>query len=327
MVKAALALPTITVPKFCVAGETMMVGGVSPVPVRLTEAAATPGLLVETVRDAVAAPLVTGRNMTWVVQDAPAASVAPQVDVPRAKPADAGPEKAKLGCDSGDPPVLVTVTVFAPLAIPTCTLPRARDVGDTAIAGGFNPAPLSATFCARRASETVSVAVSYFTADGRKVTEIPQEEFAASVPPQLLTAVKSAALGPDTDVPIAVSGSPPVSVNCTVKGADIWPRTVLGKASVVADKESVGPATPVPLKTADCIPAESVMVAVPLAAPACVGAKAIAMEHEAPAASALPQVVEDFRNGAETTIDVIDKSVPPVFCRLIFCVAEVLPTC
>ena len=90
-------MPTITVPKFCVAGETKIVGGVRPVPLKATEAEETPGLLVETVRDAVADPLATGRNRTCTVQEAPEASVAPQVDVPSEKLANAGPENAKPG--------------------------------------------------------------------------------------------------------------------------------------------------------------------------------------------------------------------------------------
>src|SRR5271168_3169215 len=195
-VNAALENPISTVPIFTVAGETAIAGGERPVPLSVTDAEATPTLVVLTVSVAVVAPVATGEKVTATVQLAFAATVAPQVVVPIEKlcvPAlEPAPEMEKLGCPSGAPPLLVMVTVLAAVGILICSLPKLIVAGDRLISGGFSPVPLSFTDCARSASEITSVPVSPAATLGVKVTEIEHDEFAASWLPQLFTAIKSA---------------------------------------------------------------------------------------------------------------------------------------
>ncbi len=70
-----------------------------------------------------------------------------------------------------------------------------------------------------------------------------------------------------------VSGTPPLLVSVTVCAAESCPSTVLGKVSEVGESASVGAASPVPLSATVCVPAASVKVSVPVAAPACAGVK------------------------------------------------------
>ena len=67
-VKRLLESPTTTVPRFRVAGETPMEGGVSPVPVSVAETDATPRVLVATVNVAVVAPAALGVKTMETVQ-------------------------------------------------------------------------------------------------------------------------------------------------------------------------------------------------------------------------------------------------------------------
>jgi hypothetical protein len=155
-----------------------------------------------------------------------------------------------------------------------------------------------------------------------------QEEFAANWLPQLSTAVKSrfpAALV--TEVPMPVSGKPPLLVIVTVIGVALCPTTVAGNVRLVVDSVSVAPSNPVPLSAADCVPRLSVTVKLPVADPACVGAKSTATAQADPAAKEPPQVSFVFTKGAVTTIPLRETGLPPTFCRLRVCAAEVVPTC
>ena len=68
-----------------------------------------------------------------------------------------------------------------------------------------------------------SVPVSPPVMLGEKVTVMPQEEAGASWLPQLLTVVKSALpVELETEVPIPVSGTPPLLVMVTVSGGEVW---------------------------------------------------------------------------------------------------------
>ena len=108
-VKRLLESPTTTVPRFRVAGETPMEGGVSPVPVRVAETDATPRVLVATVNVAVVAPAALGVKTMETVQVAAGARAALQVVAVVVKAAEPGPLKENPGWASGAPPVLVTV--------------------------------------------------------------------------------------------------------------------------------------------------------------------------------------------------------------------------
>jgi hypothetical protein len=179
-VNASLELPTTTIPRFKTVGEIPRIGGNNPVPLSPTFAAATPWLVVDTVRVAVVAPAVTGEKITPTTQEAPAATLAPQVVVPTWKPKAPGPEIEKLGCPSGDPPLLVIVTVLAVLGMLSSWLGKLMVGEDKLISGGFSPVPFSFTDCARMASEITSVPVSLPATLGEKVTVTWHVESAAN---------------------------------------------------------------------------------------------------------------------------------------------------
>jgi hypothetical protein len=117
----------------------------------------------------------------------------------------------------------------------------------------------------------------------------------------------------ETDVPILVSGNPPLLVIVTVSGGDVCPNTVDAKLKLVVDNVSVGARRPVPLNCALCVPTLSVTVMLPVAAPAAFGAKSTVTAHAVDAASVLPQVLVTFANGALTVIDEIETGLPPTF--------------
>ena len=123
-------------------------------------------------------------------------------------------------------------------------------------------------------------------AAGAKVTEKLQDEPAETVPPQLLTTEKS----PLMEVPMPVSGSPPLLVSCTAMGADRALIVVFGKLTLVVVSVSEGPVIPVPVNCAVWVPRLSTSVSVPVAAPAATGAKEMVMAHAVFAANVLAQV-------------------------------------
>lgn len=88
-------------------------------------------------------------------------------------------------------PPLLSVTVCAPLLVPTFWLPKVSVVGDGVAAGIPMPVPLSEAVCVEFAtlpalSVTVSVAVRVPTPPGLNVTEMVQLPAAATEPAQLL---------------------------------------------------------------------------------------------------------------------------------------------
>ena len=139
------------------------------------------------------------------------------------------------------------------LGVLTWTLPKLMKVGLGVMAGGLRPVPPSLTIWERRASEMVRTADSALARVGEKSTEMAQEEPAASWLPQLLTALKSVRPVPAetaTEVPMLVRGWPPELVRVTAMGVAVWPTTVLGKRTWVAERVSVGPLMPVPVSCA-----------------------------------------------------------------------------
>ena len=116
-------------------------------------------------------------------------------------------------------------------------------------------------------------------------------------------------------------------VMVTVSGGALCPSTVAVKDKSVVDSVSVAARIPVPLYCADCVPTLSTTVRLPVAAPDCVGAKAMETTQAAPAASELPQVLAVFLNGVLTVIEANEVAVPPIFWMVTFCAAEVVATC
>ena len=129
---------------------------------------------------------MTGVKITCTVQLLPFVSVAPQVVAPVAKLPAAWPVTWKPTLAIGAPPVLLTVSVKAELATPTCCPAKLKLDGLTPIAGGCTPVPFRATVCVRSASETVSVPAWPPSWLGAKTTLIEQLAGPVSWVPQLL---------------------------------------------------------------------------------------------------------------------------------------------
>ena len=85
-------------------------------------------------------------------------------------------------------PVLVSVTVWAALVVPTVWLANVRLVDDKLTTGIATAVPVSETACGLEAALSVSVIapVSVPAAVGLKVTEIVQLAFTARLVPQVL---------------------------------------------------------------------------------------------------------------------------------------------
>jgi hypothetical protein len=120
VVKAAVATPTVWLPKTRVEGDTAAAATPTPVPVKLTicvEPAVLLALSV-TVRVAVRLPLAVGANVTVMLQLAPIATLPAQLLVV-AKSPKLVPLRAMLATVSAAEPELLSVTLCAALVVPT----------------------------------------------------------------------------------------------------------------------------------------------------------------------------------------------------------------
>lgn len=88
-----------------------------------------PGALSVKDRLPVRRPVCVGVKLTLTMQLAFTASVLPHLVFDENAFSAKSPEVAMLVMLSVEPPVLVTVTVFAPPVLPTPTLPQASEVG------------------------------------------------------------------------------------------------------------------------------------------------------------------------------------------------------
>jgi len=103
-------------------------------------------------------------------------------------------------------------------------------------------------------------------------------------------------------------------VSVTVCASDCAPAAVGGKLSDVALRESVATAWPIPLSAIVCVPASSTIVSVPVADPACVGAKASWIWQLYCAGSVVvPHELVTMTNGPEIDRLLIDTAVVPLF--------------
>ncbi len=136
---------------------------------------------------AASVPVELGLNVTEMLQDAPAASVLPQVLV-LVKAALSAPVRLIPEIVSAALPVLARVKVWAELAVPSVTLPKFAVAGVRAAwgAGTAVPVPVSDAVCVPTASVTESVAVKVPAEAGAKLTAMVHEAPAASEDPQVL---------------------------------------------------------------------------------------------------------------------------------------------
>jgi antitoxin (DNA-binding transcriptional repressor) of toxin-antitoxin stability system len=164
-------------------------------------------------------PVADGENVTETAQDAPAASVPPQVVV-RAKSAAFAPVTAMLEIDSAAVPEFVSVTDFAELGEPTSCEPKLRLVGASVTAGagvggaGVVPVPDSETECGLPAalSTIETLALRLPAAEGENVTETVHDDPAARVLPHVVVRAKSDAFAPASATLLIASGPAPVFV-------------------------------------------------------------------------------------------------------------------
>jgi len=118
---------------------------------------------------ALTAAAAVGANVTLTVHDWPLARLAP-TQLPAV--ANAPLFAATALIDSVPPPALLTVTDCAALVVPTCWLPKATDVRDSAIAGVLStpvPLKLSVTLPPELFDAIVSVALRAPSAAGVNV--------------------------------------------------------------------------------------------------------------------------------------------------------------
>jgi hypothetical protein len=130
--------PTVTLPKFTLAGEAESCS-VTPVPLRATVLGEPVALLVM-VMAPVALPVVAGAKVAVKGEDWPAANVSGRVSPLRLKPVPVAEAAVTVTLAV---PVFVRVTVCG-LLLPTVTLPKFTLAGETESCS-VTPAPLSAT--------------------------------------------------------------------------------------------------------------------------------------------------------------------------------------
>jgi hypothetical protein len=151
-----------------------------------------PGALSLTESVAVSVPAAVGSRVIEMVHEAPATSVPPQLLV-TAKDALLVPVRLMLVMVSAALPVLVSVAVCAVLLVPVSMEPKSSLAGVSVAAGaaGAVPVPVSVLVCGEplALSETLRVAVAEPTVAGAKVTEMVQEELAASDAPQVFDVI------------------------------------------------------------------------------------------------------------------------------------------
>lgn len=128
---------------------------------------------------AVCEPVPAGANATLMLQLAPAASVPTQSSFS----VKAGAEIEMPVIGNGVAPLLLSVMVCAPEAVPTTWLPK-LSAGAESTSPGLAPAPDSATICVPMLSVIGRLAVSAPFIEGWKVTPIVQLEPDGRAAPQ-----------------------------------------------------------------------------------------------------------------------------------------------
>jgi len=230
--------------------------------------------------------LAAGVNVRVAVHLAPAARVAPQVVV-LVKSAALAPVIASEVIERAMVPALAMVRVWAALAVPVFTLPKAKDVALRVT--GEAPEPVNATDSARPAAVKVVAAERAPVALGVNVTVTVQLPAAAILVEQVLVFEKSAAFVPVIASVPRVSGDVPALVMVSVFVALGEPTITLPIARVVALR--VTGAVPEPLSLTDSAVAPAVNVIAAERPPSAAGVKVAITAQLPPAAMLVEQVV------------------------------------
>jgi hypothetical protein len=318
-VLAELVLPTATVLKLNVLADR--VTGALPVPLRLTVWGLFSAWSVN-VNAPVAAPVVTGVNVTPTMQLAPAARLAAQVLLAIAKaPLVPMLEKLKAAL-----PRFVSVTVLAALVLPTANVPKFKLLEETVACA--MPFPVRLTVCVPGSSTIVSVPEAAPTVAGANETEMVQDEPAAMLAVQVFVWIKGALA-----VTLATCMGPvPVFDTVTVLAALVLPWTWEEKARLAGVTVATG-AVPTPARATVCtapkLPESSLTVSTPVTGPVTDGAKVTPTVQFDPAATVLfGQLVVEGSSENPPVAEMVPRSsgLPPKFAIVIVCGGLLVPT-
>jgi hypothetical protein len=233
-----------------------------------------------------------GVKVTLIVQLVPTTKELPQLLV-----AANGPVVCMLLMVTGPPPVLLRLTVFAALVVPTFCLPKLRLVVDRLTVSVAPPMPDRESVCEPALSKTVIVPVRVPVAVGAKSTviaQLPPAGIELPTPGQVPEPAK--AKSPVmVNAPVIVRALPVLLVSVEVSMALVVPTFVLRKVKGFGEMltEPVEGLVPVPVRLTVCgLPAalsatEIEAVRVPEAA----GVNVTLMVQLAPATIELPQLL------------------------------------
>lgn len=215
-----------------------------PVPLRATLCVlpATPLSLSVMVSVPVRVPVAAGVKVTLIVQLAAAATLAPQLLVWAKSPLVATEETVR-----GPVPMLVSVTGWGALGVPTPWPLKVRLVTDRLTLVAEVPVPFSEMICVEFAtllslSVIVIVAMRPPTTVGLKVTLIVQGGplGATVVPEQFSPIVKSPGFGPPSATVLITKFALPGLVNVTDCVLLLVPRSWFAKVKLVPESEAIG---------------------------------------------------------------------------------------
>jgi len=201
-----------------------------------------------------------------------------------------------LAIASGLPPLLLSVTVCAALALPTDCVPKLTLLADRLTVGGVaTPVPDSATVCGLPAALSVMVtdATRLPAAVGLNVTLIVQLAPPATLAPHVFVCEKSPAFVPAIAM-LVIDNGPPVLLSVIPCATLELPTDWLPKLKLLTERLTEGGAfEPVPDSPTECgLPgALSAIVTAPVRFPAALGVKVTLIVQFAPAATLDPQVL------------------------------------
>jgi hypothetical protein len=237
----ALLVPTVTVPKFRLAGEKETT---VPTPVSETVCGLPAALSVmDTVP--VLVPLLVGLNAARIVQFAPGATNEGEIGHLLVRTYCA--LMVTLVMVRLPVPVLVRVTVCCELVVLITWVAKVRLVGESDTAGvPPTPVPVSVTCCGLFAALSVSVTVPLKVPalGGVKVTEMVQFVPASTLDPQVLAWAKLVL----ATMLVIVSVALPVLVRVTVCAALVVPTLTLLKVKLAGESWTAGAVVPMPVR-------------------------------------------------------------------------------
>src|ERR1035441_9703894 len=242
----ALVVPTFWLVKVKLPEVSDTTGTPTPVPERVT-VWGDPAALSVMVTDAPRLPAAVGVKVTKMLQLPPAATLAPQVLV-CAKSPGLVPVTARLLIRRVAVPVLLSVTDWAALVVPTFWLANVRLPAVSDTIGTPTPVPERVTVWGDPAALSVMVtdAPRIPAAVGVKVTKMLQLPPAATLAPQVLVCAKSPGLVPVTARPLIRRVAVPVLLSVTDWAALVVPTFWLANVRLPAVSDTIGAPTPVP---------------------------------------------------------------------------------